>query len=96
MGARNPRTNLIVHHGIADIFDQAAEFIHILGAIQETCDLASLCQRDKVLKDIVEFPGRVHVRLSIDLGEGELLFEGRPPLFLPNLTLGSRRTQRSC
>jgi len=49
-------TNLILHHGITDVLDHVAELIDIVGAIQEPCDLASLCQRDEVLKDIIQLP----------------------------------------
>ena len=36
------KTNLIINHGITDVLDQTAELIHILGAVQEPRDLASL------------------------------------------------------
>ena len=58
MEADTLRTNLIIHHGIADILDQAGKLIHIGGAVQEPCDLASLLQWDEVLKNIVQFPGK--------------------------------------
>jgi hypothetical protein len=58
MGVRVSRTNLIIHHGVADIFDHAAKPIHILGAVQEPCDFASLCQWDEVFKDILQFPSK--------------------------------------
>ena len=38
----------------------------------------------------------MHVRLNINLGEGGLPFEDRPPLRLFNLTLGNGCTQRFC
>ena len=56
------RTNLIIHHGVADVPNQAAKLIRVLGAIQEPCDLASLFQWSEVLKDIIKFPSKfVHV-----------------------------------
>jgi len=40
MRASTMMTNLILHHGTADIFDHAAKLLHILGAVQELRDLA--------------------------------------------------------
>ena len=51
-------TNLIIHHGVTDVLDQAAELIRIIGTVQEPRDLASLFQWDKVLKNIIQFPSR--------------------------------------
>jgi hypothetical protein len=42
VGASTPRTNLIIHHGVTDIFYQATNSIHILATVQDPCDLASL------------------------------------------------------
>ena len=33
LGARNLRTNLIIHHGVTDVLDQATKLIHITGAV---------------------------------------------------------------
>ena len=93
-GAGNPRTNLIIHHGVANILDKAAKFIRILGAIQELRDLASLFHASEVPKDIVKFPSKSHVRLDPGLGEDGLPFEDCPSLFLLELSLRNRRTQR--
>jgi hypothetical protein len=38
------RTDLIIHHGVADILDQAAEPIYILGAVQKPRDLPPFSQ----------------------------------------------------
>jgi len=54
------KANLIIHHGVADILDQAAKPIHIFGALQETRDLASLCQRGEVLKNRIQFSSKSH------------------------------------
>jgi len=48
----------MIHHGVADILDQAAKLIHVLDAFQEPCDLASLCQWGKVSEDIFQFPSK--------------------------------------
>ena len=59
IGAIILRTNLIVHHGITDIFNQATKFIHILSTIQEPCDFPPFCQWDEVLENTIQFPIRV-------------------------------------
>ena len=55
VGARALTTNLVLHHGITNIFDNAAELFHILSAVEESCDLPSLCQRQKVIEDDIQF-----------------------------------------
>ena len=50
------RTNLIVHHSITDVLRQTTEPIHIVGTIQESCDLPTFCQRDEVSKNNIQFP----------------------------------------
>ena len=88
------RANLIFHHGVTDIVDQAVKLPHILCAVQEPCDLASLFQWDEVLEDIVQFP--IKSRTSdrpLTLEIIELPFEGFPPYFLLDLTLGNRVSQ---
>ena len=62
-------TNLVIHHGITDILSQATEFIHILSAVQEPCDPASLFQWGEVLKDLLQFPSRPCVSVTPNLGE---------------------------
>ena len=69
VGISTLRTNLIIHHGITDILNQATELVHILSAVQELCDPASLLQWDEGLKDIIQFPSRSHIRLTLNLGE---------------------------
>ena len=59
MEARKIGTDLIVHHGVTDVLDQVAKLIHICGAIEEPCGLALPFQRDEILKDIIEFPGKL-------------------------------------
>ena len=58
-GDGNPSTNLIIHYGSANILDQTVKFVHILGAIQESGDLASLFQWSEFLKNIIQFPSRL-------------------------------------
>ena len=70
MGPSTLKTNLIIHHGIADIFCQDTEHIDILGAIQESCDLPTCCQWDQVTEDDLQFSGSPCV-LDPTLGHGE-------------------------
>ena len=56
---RNPRTNLIVHHGIADVLSQAAELVRILGVVQDPRDPASVFQWGQVLKNTIQFPNKL-------------------------------------
>jgi hypothetical protein len=57
VGAGTPRTNLIIHHRVADIFNQSTKFVHVLGAIQESRDPPPFFERDEVLENFVQFPG---------------------------------------
>ena len=57
VGAGTLGTNLVIHHGVTDILDQVAKLIHILGAVQELCDLASLCKWGEGLDNTIQFPG---------------------------------------
>ena len=59
-GASALRTNLIVHHGVANILRQVSKRIHIIGAIQEPRDLASLFKWDEVLENIIQFTNKSH------------------------------------
>ena len=56
--ARNRGANLIIHHGIADVLDQATEFVHIPDAVQEPRDLAPLFEWDELLENTFQFPSR--------------------------------------
>ena len=56
VGASALRTDLIVQHSVADILGQITKLIHILSAIQEPRDLASLFQRDEVLENPIQVP----------------------------------------
>ena len=37
-------TNLVIHHGIANIFDQTAQFIRILDVVEKALNLPLFCQ----------------------------------------------------
>ena len=61
-------TNLIIHHGIVDILNQASKLVYILSAVQELGNFASLFQWGEGSKDIIQFPNRPHIRLILNLG----------------------------
>ena len=54
------RTNLIIHHRVADILDQTTKLVHILGGIQDPRNLSPPFQRAEVLENLVQFPGNPH------------------------------------
>ena len=60
VGASALRTDLIIHHSITDILGQTTKLIHILSAIQELRDLASLFQRDEVLENPIQVPTKLY------------------------------------
>ena len=53
MGARIPRTNLIIHDGIMDISSKATEFIRILDVGEKPCNLALLRQWFELLQGLL-------------------------------------------
>jgi len=85
------RTNLVLYHGITDVLNHPAELIHILGALQELYNLALLCQWHEVFEDVVEFAIEYFTLGGVEtLKEVNIPFEGLPPFFLLDLTLGNR------
>lgn len=58
LGASTSRTNLIIYHGVTNILGEAAELFHVFGTVQEPCDLASLFQWGKLLKNIIQFSSK--------------------------------------
>jgi len=49
-------TDLVVHHNIADIFDQAVQFIRILDVAEETLDLPLFCQLFEFSENVFQSP----------------------------------------
>jgi len=91
-----PGTNLIIHHGLTQVFDQTAKPIHILGAVKVAGDLSSLCQWGEVFEKAIQIPANTCTSdrpLTSEIVG--LPFEDRPPLFLLVLALGGRRTYQS-
>ena len=58
VGADTLGTNLIIHHGIADILNEASKLSHVFGAFQELNDFAWLFQWDEVLENTIQFPSK--------------------------------------
>jgi len=61
VGESTMKANLIIHHGVADIVNQAAKFIHIFNALQETHKCALLCHRAEVLKNVIQFSRKLYM-----------------------------------
>ena len=59
VGASALRTDLIICHSITDILGQTTKLIHILSAIQEPRDLASLFQRNEVPENPIQVPTKL-------------------------------------
>jgi hypothetical protein len=86
------RTNLIFHHGVADVLDQAAKRIRILRVVQETCEVALLLQWRDVLKNDIQLPIEARASDGPSPSKGmKSPFEGLPPFFLLDLTLRNGR-----
>ena len=63
-------TNLIFHHGIANVFDQTGQFIRILDVVEKSLNLPLLCQWFEFLENFFEFPKDPCLSDSdLDLGE---------------------------
>jgi len=56
------RTNLIIRNGVSDVLDQVTELVHIVGAVHEPRNLASLFQWDEMLENIIQFPTKPRVK----------------------------------
>ena len=50
-------TNLIVHRGIANIFDQTPQFIRVLDVVEKTRNLPLIHQWLEFPENIFQFPG---------------------------------------
>ena len=58
-------TNLIVHHGIANIFNQATQFIRVLDVVEEALNLPLLCQWLKLSSNAFQFPNNPRLSDSV-------------------------------
>ena len=91
MGAGTLKTNLIIHHGITDVFCQATKPIHILSAIQESHVLPTCCQQDQVTEDNLQFSGSSHMLDQfLVMRRLRLLFECFSSPLFPDLALRNR------
>ena len=77
-------TNLIIHHGIADILDQTAEFVRILGVAQKTFHFYLLFEWLEFSEDVFQFPNGLYMSASArDHGRSELTVPAPPSSFPP-------------
>ena len=68
-------TNLIVNHGLTDIFHQIIELLCIISIGQELCNIASGFHQVQSFIDDIQFPSDPRVSASApNLGDGELTF----------------------
>jgi hypothetical protein len=86
--------NLIVHRGIANIFNQATQFIRILEVVEKTLNLPLICQWLEFLENTFQFPDDpfCQARLSTLEGVG-LLFQLLSPFSLFDIPLRNRCTE---
>ena len=56
---KNLRTDLIIHHCIANVLDHAAELIRVLRAVYEPLGFASLPQWSEFSKNVLQFPSNL-------------------------------------
>ena len=54
---QNRDTNLVIHHGVANVVSQTGQHPGILDIIEETRDFAPFRQRFQILENLFEFPG---------------------------------------
>ena len=65
-GLRAQCTNLILNQGVADVIDEAAEFLSVLDVLEETLDRALFCQWLEDSGDVFQFPGDPWLSDSIE------------------------------
>ena len=65
-------TNLVIHHGVANVVSQAGQCLGILDIIEETHDFAPFRQQFQILEDLFEFPGDTCSGSNLDLDIGEI------------------------
>ena len=64
------RTDLIVHDGIADVFDKTAQFIRIHDVVEEALGLPLACQWFELAGNFLQFPNEPCLSDSgLNLGE---------------------------
>ena len=87
-------TNLIIHHSIADIFDQTIQFVRILDVVEETLDLPLLCQWLEFSENFFQPPNDPCLSdTALELGGPGLLFQTLSPASLLEIILRNRRAE---
>ena len=80
-------TNLIVHQGIANIFDQSVESLGIIGDVEEIREIGSGYYRVRFLANLFQFPGNPCPQtLFSTLKSAGSLFQHSLSLFLIDIT----------
>ena len=65
-------TNLVIHHGVTNLFSQTGQRLGILDIIEETRDFTPFRQQFQILEDLFEFPGDPTSGSILDLDIGEI------------------------
>lgn len=61
------RTNLIFHHDITDLLDQAAKLLRVFCTLQESCNSASLCQGGEIVENVIQLPSNLSASVTLVL-----------------------------
>ena len=69
---RHRDTNLVIHHGVANVFSQTGQRLGILDIIEESCDFAPFRQQFQISDNLVEFPGDPTSGSNLDLDMKEI------------------------
>lgn len=89
-------TNLIVHRGFANIFDQTTKFIRIPDVVEKTFNLPLIHQWFEFLENVFQFPGiPCLLGSALDFENVDILFQFLSPLLLLNVTLRNGCAERS-
>ena len=73
-------TNLVVHHGVANIFNQANKFVRILDVAEESLDVPLFRQWGQITKNASQFPSSPHSQALLPILERTgLPFQDVPP-----------------
>ena len=93
LSRRRPGTNLIIHHGVANIVSQAGQCLRIPDVVEETRDFSALCQWFQVSEGLFQFPRNRGSGPHLNFDKSGLLYELLPSLHLIDLALRSRSAE---
>ena len=69
---RHSDTNLVIHHGVTNVFSQAGQRLGILDIIEEARDFAPFRQQFQISENLVELPGDSTSGSNVDLDMKEI------------------------